>query len=308
MRNQSLNCLYLIVIVLLTSCNNKDVSLSNPIITQYYQTPSASPTGLDNIDITPIIQTSVITPNLTPQTLLLNDQQKVETYILLFSSCSLPCWWNSIPGITTTGYLKSIYRSYGLPLPEEIIKSSEDTRIWQVSELSTSGNRLIQQFFFSGNNVLVRIKIKIDNPKRQNVSPDYEYRRITESININSILKKYGKPQNVYLFTSPAAPEGGNVIPYVLLLDFSAGNFNVLFSGINIIQGDSFRICPQQAYIEINTWDSLSGITSNMTLWPGAVNDLHPMAQVSDFDINKFFEVFSNASNTECITTKSNIW
>jgi hypothetical protein len=200
-------------------------------------------------------------------------------------NCRLPCWWGITPGQTKQeeaaqmmGAFTTIDRSY-----DDVLNIKYNT-----SPGISSGFTL----FFS-NWIVWMIRIHPESTR-------YNFQ-------IDQLLKNYGKPNEVLIWTMASAPF--HPIPFVLVLDYTRYQFKAIFDLTVEKEGDFLRSCPTSVGPWLYMWDpndptSLNWIEENA--YGLDRTKLKQIEDVTDMNIEEFQSTFINPG--ACIMTHKDNW
>jgi len=199
--------------------------------------------------------------------------------------CHLPCWWGIIPGLTkekeATQFLESfttLGNSYG------------NSFTFEYSTLSgvSSGFTL-----FIRNSMVWLTRIHPESTR-------YNYQ-------VDQLLKNYGEPNEVLIWTMASAPF--QPIPFILVLDYHQYQFKAIFDLTVEKEGDFLKSCPKSVGPWLYIWD-LNDPTSLDWIEENAYGvdriDLKRIEDVTSMNIKDFKSTFINPG--ACITTPIVNW
>lgn len=125
------------------------------------------------------------------------------------------------------------------------------------------------------------------------------------------ILTKYGKPSEIFLDTTRLSGDPSNVFPFVIWVIYPDQGFLIRYEGDNTKVGDNIRICPLQSGIDIISWRTETStyerfIKGDMAM--GTSLGPQPLEEMTDFDVESFYERFKDAQFETCFDTPASLW
>jgi hypothetical protein len=224
--------------------------------------------------------------------------------------CKLPCWWGIIPGETKLSDAINMLATF---VPEVETNNLTYT--------DTSGRH-------DGIAAVVYYQPKTENFDVENpgffemfaeddiVNTTTIYKDLTSNFSLATILNNYGKPQDVYVNSLPASPT--NEVPFSVILYYPEqgilAEYYHLYGGAPIVN-DKVNICPQDYSPILKLWSPLSSLISetkrNSFLESEKQNfygQFRKLNDVSDMNIDIFYNTFRQDNANNCIVTSSDIW
>lgn len=289
-------------LVILYGCNGKlapmDFSTPStlsgtPVSTQMLETPS-----IPTLTFTPsptLTETSTPIPTLPPT----EAQAAIKDLLENNTGCQFPCWWGFTPGETTWQDVKKTVAPFALKIYEP--EPSDNSVQWA--------------------------EVKFLVPQEVKATPlDHVYRvqngRV-EAIEVNvgnlgwyglaELLGVYGKPFEVWIRTYNKARE--NDLPFETVLFYADRRMIMRFYSQGKQKGAIIQGCPQQRPVAMlffwsaeNNWDFLEASSQTQNIrsedwWPYL-----PLQEVTPMDVDEFYLVFSDPSNSKCIETSTGFW
>lgn len=261
--------------------------------------PTASLTPLPSK--TPTLTPTVL-PTLTPLPTILS-QQRGQTYSELMSSnggCVLPCWWGIELAATSINEVRQLYTSLGADISEQ--NNPNGISIFEATFLDPQieKNTQVRHMFITREDMLTEALIEIV------FDPNYQ---------ITSLLQQLGEPSDVWLWTIPELYEG--ILPVRFRLYFPEQGVFVLYSTGGMKIDNSVHVCFEDTggvillLWEPDIWDpdGTKGIVdrsneggSQFTL------EGFPIEEVSNWDVEAFYEILTDPAQSECLETPSNLW
>jgi hypothetical protein len=272
-------------------------------------TLTATTTLIPTFTLTPIPTASntprpTATPSLTPLPTLDPDAATTLVLELLDNNggCRLPCWWGATPGQTRWDDIGPFFRSFAL----DWFSSHDYLRAKSSYEVLYSFpgaiNDQLHIFFATDKGIFDQAWIYLGD---------------SQNYSLASILTTYGQPEEVWVTGKrPLSPDEELLNMNVLLL-YSQQGFAIAYSDEEFLDGENVYSC----FYEIQyprfpilwLWTPSSDVaTLNEARDKKYISDNYPyyvpLAEVTDYDVATFYEIFKNPTHTECLETPANRW
>lgn len=327
--------LCLITLFFLSSCTTPGQSLSTePAATTNPSSPVAqsgnTPTVRYTITSSPIPATP--TPSPTPitsepapsQTPLptLNATQRVETFRELLETnvgCRLPCWWGIIPGQSTWDEIQDQLSHLGwqdvarpldsgATMHDTHVSGGFDIKVEDFYHTGQSGEIFNTISFIERTSMIERIHIE----SLGYLNPPV-FNALWRGYMPREILRTYGEPDRVWLYTSPILI--GDRHGYDLWLIYDQLGFILKYVGLLQISGESFRICIS------NSGEQITTLKLHLQS-PEDATPLELMGNLTGFEDRgilsieaatkltkkEFYEMLTQSDESVCFDTPMSVW
>ncbi len=318
-RKKTLSVLLLLAVFLLAGgCNSSHDALSTqtvspsdtakPTLTATPQptfTPSLTTTPIPSLTSSP---TSSPTLTLVPTLVPYKIDSALQDLISTNGDCTLPCWWGITPGETTWAEAENFLLQY-----DQKMASTTPLKITIDDQNYIS---IIHSFTLKDNRVRVLFDI-LDGR-------DMAIIEIIDQTNsdlfiLENLLSVYGKPDEIFVKTMGAAP--ADTLPFYILLYYPDQYFSVAYSfsatrGLPTTPKSEVIVgCVERRETpRIWTWSPEEGKYTNgerVRQWAvgvGSPNTFKNLEEVTDVDIETFYETFKEPSGKSCIETPAKFW
>lgn len=273
---------------------------TNPPATE---TPSLSPSQAVTYTPTPLPPTSTFLPTLAVQ----NPESMALNLYATNGGCKLPCWWGIIPGETSWESARNFLEPFSLKINKYF--NERDKLNYYYSHFKVPENVNLSEDV----NIGFRVNdggfvdfITTANPWRIK-SPDYS---------LSYILSTYGIPSEVRFVATANSPHIGKPFYTYYLFYFDLGILTAS-SNVGYLTGDNIEICPQN-YSEtpiLLLWDKNLGYTFDYLNENRFIINTHfpkfnflDLEDISNFNVDHFYETFLVPGALECIETPLAIW
>jgi hypothetical protein len=276
-------------------------------------TPSLQPTATRTalpITVTPTISKKTVTMTLRPSFTPVNtriptlssEQQMTQVSDLLTNNggCKLPCWWGIVPGETSWETTESILAPLAIDRSGGKIREGDFGAYFNIKYLlnDPSWYDFIIVLSFK-DNVVSQIHVY--------------YTSGIKKYNISQLLKEYGKPDEVRLFTI----NGGNdprIAPgaSLFLFYYNQGFSVYYYSTEGTLKNDIIQACFQKSgYLDIwKPGDANTLLEYGKQIYRGDLEYLveyRLLEDVTELDMDSFYQIFTSSDNP-CLTTDQRIW
>jgi hypothetical protein len=218
--------------------------------------------------------------------------------------CKLPCIWDITPGDVSWSDIQAVF----IPL-KPVIKSTTPAVLTQGSATHIVNDSNFT-FEMAGTHDGVGVRLTtIDGI----VSIIFIGSESTgEIFRIQKLLSVYGKPQEVFIHANQFP---GNGLPFQLVLYYSADHFMVHYELTVPVRNGLLIGCPQIVSPSIFSWSSDENNfvdSTRIAQWVlggfSSSSDLKPLNQVSNMDLDTFYQVFKDPKNVRCIESPESNW
>jgi hypothetical protein len=216
----------------------------------------------------------------------------------------LPCWWDATPGETMWELTRQFLRSFSniTWIDPSVIPYDYDAIYGVEAYLKGAIYDRVLISYFINDEVIEHIEASLGD------SPNYS---------LSSILTTYGQPEEVWVTGKrPLSPDEELLNMNILLL-YSQQGFAIAYSDEEFLDGENVYSC----FYEIQyprfpilwLWTPSSDVaTLNVARVKKYISDNYPyyvpLAEVTDYDVATFYEIFKNPTHTECLETPANRW
>jgi len=264
--------------------------------------PSASHTKTSLPTATPSL-TPTFTPSATwtPLPTLLPTEAQALVLDLLQNNagCRLPCWWGFTPGKTTWEAARQFLASFA-------------TRIGQGGSGQVTENGVT----YHTTNYSVFYEV-LGEPERDETNYSLK-NEIIDVIQVGSggtvlsyqlhlVLAAYGMPTEILLKTYTNSPE--NYLPFRLVLFYPQQGILAYYEYEAHKIGDQMRSCPQPLGPRLWLWSPEQETIQIADVDPPDTNQpLRPLEEVTEMDLQTFYQTFKNPNSGVCLETPVELW
>jgi hypothetical protein len=282
---------------------------------------------------TPIpLSTNSLTFTIQPTFTSKVVEQMIMNLLKDNGACRLPCVWGFPLEETSPQFVPLFVERFGTNKGENKFEVSSRISIDSgviSSELWNQNTRVHIDFFYD----IVASKLERVGIHSQIISetgqgnsmqskPLYGDPFAKELLNyytLPQILKNYGKPTQVYLYTF-TDPEYENVskIPFSIVIYYQESGFLVEYVVPRENSGDIYVGCPSKwAFISIVAWNTgnnttlkeiTQGNTTGYVLDKNSVDNFKPIEEVTTMTLDTFYEKYHSPTNETCILTQRDFW
>lgn len=207
------------------------------------------------------------------------EPNDIDAFIdLMNSQCKLPCWGGIVPGKTSEVEAKHLLVSFGTII--------ESTSVY---------------FDYREKPAVLDLTFKDGLVSSLNLPPE-----LNESHKLKDLLSRYGIPKDVKIEVIPETAEGTSW--FFLAVFYPREGFFAIFSGEGKTVGSKVSACfeevsPELYLVEDNKY-SLEEIT--FFLGRSLRNILKPLDSLTELNINRFYDIFSQ-QKAQCLITIVNV-
>jgi hypothetical protein len=231
----------------------------------------------------------------------LTEDESVEAIRDLTSTnggCRLPCVWGFTPGVTTwseaEAFLLTLRPEIDIVGPDIITRNS----------ISYIANSYYVSYQIPEMPRRVGIRIGVLDGIVSDISAGYG-----KPLELDNILSEYGEPQEAYIDTLADFPGGD--MPFILTIYYPDQHFFAKYEVTARKQNGLLIGCLQGTSPYLFTWSQAESefVTTQRVLdWIGGATSTKPLEEVTDMDINSFYNIFKNPTNSTCIETSEEYW
>lgn len=240
-------------------------------------------------------QNSTLVPTISPQEI----EFLIRELLVENKGCKLPCWWGSMPGITswesTKLFLMPFVSKIGQGETFAVIENG-------IGSVATSYG---VHFNHPDNDKegLLDYSVKdgvIDFIWVHSIGTELSYQ-------IHQLLSEYGKPEEVLLEIDPYAP--ARVPIYHLVLFYQKAGIMALYEGEAEKINTDYELCLNKTGPELWLWPPGNSVDlrKNQSLDSELVDYLKPIGEATEFSIENFYSTFSK-DETSCLLTPASLW
>jgi hypothetical protein len=231
------------------------------------------------------------------------------------AGCALPCWWSIVPGATSKMEVVQFLDSFVMESWKNKAEISEQGDVifsygaaYSVNPGSESARNTYDEIYGVSNLGSIGLEIRNDVVDAISIAPFGN----EISYQLHQLLSDFGKPDQVYISTYSSSPDG--VLPFNLVLHFvDDGILAYFYDWSAEMKSNSIVWCPSSIGPELFLWspddknlnfDEIQQLTVNAD----STSPLRELKEVSDFDIDVFFETFRMQGDGRCLITSAELW
>ncbi len=295
--------LLILLLSTLVACQSESNS-HTPIITPNETTmPTVTgvPTATDSIlTATSTTNTPLTTPSPSPVPTLSLREKEVAILELYQTNanCEYPCWWGIVPGETDWQTAKHFLSTIATMITTGTQSESDPVFVVEVDipvpeYIDETGN-LRHQFVVRDG---IIVKIRLDGPWG------------TTKINtVSEILNNYGLPTEIWLNTW-GYTFGNNYYPFSVALFYPELGILVRYSDEHAKLVDGYVTgCPQNNSGTLWLWAPERELTFIESLGKQRGQHHKPLEEVSEMDIETFYQTYLDPDTETCIETPAELW
>lgn len=269
-------------------------------------TPTASRTPKIILSDTPTPSSTSATTTPHPLFTLSPEQaeEKIQELMKTNGNCLLPCWWGITPGVTQFSEATLQLDAFLSLLASDFPTNNEYGGIhYSYPDMGPFDGAFGTLYMLSKGNIVVSIVLD-------------GYDTIAQYYGIQSMLKNYGPPDNILIYTlKDSYGEGG--LPFVITLDYSSRGILVYYkgNGLPIYETESIQLCYNRTLIppKLILWDPAfenpigdQGLDYVYTIWP----KMKSLENATDIGNEDFYRRFteSNLGQSICLNTPASLW
>jgi hypothetical protein len=228
------------------------------------------------------------------------------------SICKFPCWAGIVPGKTNWDAAVFALRpmqsvaKLEILTDEESIYGKANAIFWYLY----GGEFRVDGTFLTGSNVsLTRMSIEsFSEPTATNPSHSLSLPR---RFNMQSVLKEYGVPSMVFIYTFIHDQPGP--LPFKVLLVYPENHFHIKYHRDAKLSGNTVMACDSDFYLEVTVVDDRDKLVSADIIAKTpetkslGIENWKPVEQVLMITPEKFYEIYST-SDPGCMIFPTNNW
>lgn len=281
--------------------------LANTVTPRPTQTPTlVSPTAT---------ATATISPTVSPAEIL--NLMKTN------GGCELPCWWGILPGKTTIETTKSFTTRFGNLAIHALRQETGNFRIWVPDGEVQPNIDVIYGPLQGEQTEWLRVRLGLDYKNDvgeyaiRDIRGDPQYLDYFPAYTIAALLTTYGKP-NTILLNGDMVNEPGLSWVYALTLVYpTQGIWVEYFGSMDSMGGEQhFSLCPLQASVSLSLWqpgqynslEEMLAASMPMGGWGQGLGELTTLEEKTELTVDKFYEVFKDASYSTCFESPMERW
>lgn len=272
-------------------------SVSSPTKTKR---PSSTPTA------NPPTETPTMTANPDPTWTALPTlaRSKAREFVVDLmetnAGCSLPCWWGIVPGETNWQSAYHFFQAFATEIKNEFGESFFDTG----DSFTHSEYYIHYEIPGIKRGGVTRLSI------RDGIVTGIQTGPFTTigNLQLNRVLSVYGKPDEVYMSSSPDT--GPVTIPFRLFLHYANERVAILYEFEKSFEGEKVRACPEASapWIRIGFdggyWTEET--IKEAILGPLSRQKLLSIDEATNYDIINFTKTFLDQNS--CFESPSSLW
>ena len=291
----------LIISFALAGCQEVSATPSpQPTATRTAIPATATPTMPKKI-VTVTLRTT-FTPSKTPAPTLSSEQisTQISDYLQNNGGCDLPCWWGIVPGETSWETAESILA----PIASNRFgwKTGKDFEAAFYFQYIPNADQPGLYDLWVNLQIKENVIALISIGNIENLSMYY----------ISELLKTYGKPDEVWMFTSNGDNNPQFTDPFVdILLFYYKQGFMAYYSNYGTLTNDIIHVCFQESgFMDLWRPGDVNTITDYGILFEVAtdlVTIRRPLDEVTELNMDRFFNIFTSNDNP-CLEIDQKIW
>jgi hypothetical protein len=296
----------LLIYILLASCNSQATKTPDSEISSASSAPSktpisipVSPTSLLEIS-SPTSASTSVPPTLTPLPPIPTEEFRAYVSDLLKTNggCRFPCLWGIVPGETTwpEAYQFLATFSFVSQTPEyktgyAMAKFDSPIEVDYIGSLTYS--------FQVIDGIVESIEF-------------YNWPELYSWHSLPNVLNEYGPPDDVALYTEGKQINGSRIA--MLVLFYKDQSFMIDYVSFRDLKavGDKVLFCPEGDYSFMYLWSNNLKYSFDEALSifiePSTSVTPQSLLEVSDMDIQTFYQSFQNPNSDACIETNLEAW
>ncbi len=284
-----------------------------PIATEHPNLPSTATSTL--------IPTHIAIATRTPLPTLSAGDANARVIELLKTNagCTLPCWWGIMPGFTSTDEVVSIFEPFSSAVTSDAEYGFAVGNGFFSMKPRTSGIRVGIQYLTKDKIVsMIYINTEMANDIYNKIYDDPFYFEIMSAYTLETMLTKYGKPNQIFIrsFSDLA----GEFNPTQILLYYPDKGIVAQYFSPNglLIENDAFILptCPATSHISLRLFDPNSKLSLSEIL---RLNDsfakYKDISEATNMTLDTFYETYKEYDETtlqsDCpavLKTPEDIW
>ena len=309
---------FLFTVMFLVSCSTSNQS---PIDTSTRISALAStaigtvaPPTLTSIPASTVTVTPL--PSWTPLPTLVDEDSFLDFISFTKNSCKFPCWAGIHPSETDWDKALVALRpmesmaKFETYIGVEGLFGKENVVTWYLSGNEFTVNGDIGAIVANRNRVNL-IHINVVGSSKPSADHPSESFPLPQSLNLQSVLKEYGVPAMVFLYTFIHDEPGP--LPFSVLLVYPENQFYIIYQRNAKLSGNTVAACGPEFYLELGVVDNKDKLLSADTIAHNpettdiGIENWKPVQQVLSLSPEKFHAIYS-ASMTECMSFSSDLW
>jgi hypothetical protein len=230
------------------------------------------------------------------------SREVIEKLLVDNGGCRLPCWWGIVPGETKWQNANQFFESLSCSIQKRNDKYlfpqniTETSRYYNIYGVECANNYAA---IWERDELIKAISLSGDNESK--------------IFYLHQILTNYSQPDKVFLYTQSNVPE--NIYPFYLVLFYSDQRMLLIYDYYAQKRGEVMQVCPQLINPWVNTWAvdiswadvDIDRKTLGLDI-TGGYSRLKSLEEVTDMNIELFYQTFRKADNTKCINTSVEYW
>ena len=277
------------------------------------RTTQPSPTRISTLTntVTPVPST---TPTAGPTMradeaiLFIKEQQK------LGEDCNPLCWWDIQPGVTSFDDISPSLLMKGM-VPQKYYNTyyfllriqESDARIayGQTYILGNQKRSMVVEAINIGASMVKSGSLNYKDPRFYNLFENYK---------LGVMLLTFGRPEEILLFTTQIAGEGGK-LPFRIIINYYSKGISILYDGFVQVNDEQYLMCPNQTSFNLFIWSpNLSDPNivgkSRSDLFISQQDLIHykELEVATSLSVDEFMEQYTTPGGNQCLSTPVSIW
>jgi hypothetical protein len=209
--------------------------------------------------------------------------------------CQLPCWWGITPGSTNWDEAELFLRQFDQPI--------DLTRTAAGNPYAHIGIPVSRDLSSLG---LIGIELSVRDGKVDQIFVgDLDW----SGFQLADLLKTLGPPGEVWISTTNW--KGSNIIPFFLVLYYPERGLLARYADLVSVEGSKITGCLRFG-LDLYLWspDRMEAFQeASLKLQAGLdPAGYRPLSEVTAFDVQRFYERYSNPNQAPCIETPARFW
>jgi hypothetical protein len=290
--------------VLMVSCNDSSQPTQSSTTTPFAKPPTVTP-----------IPSATLYPILNSE----NANELVFQLLKDNSNCHLSCWWGIIPTTTTSQDAISFLNSFSSIASRNSLENEHGSMRLQIPNGRGFLSPFVEYDSIDGivDSLVVGISqlAKNENGGYEEVHDDPAFATAVQLFMLPEILKFYGQPKEVLISTYSLQPLRWPVLFDIQLFYPEHGFLIVYHSVMEFSRNGFIKGCPSTGNISIGLWkpekylsmnDLPENIRNNISSF--SLSSYLQIDEVTNMNIQDFYDTFKDDNGTLCLETPSNIW
>jgi hypothetical protein len=271
-----------------------------------------------------------------------NSRQAVYEFVQANGGCELPCLFGLAAGRSTKTDVRNLMRFFASGASSEVDETDSlevHNHLDSVTRRGSSGSsvtfwhdRIRAQlnigYLYGSDGKIEQMVLSSEswqhsgqgrNESARILYDDRSYADLLRLYSLDRILSTFGAPREIIVHPfpdDPGHPSPPAQYPFSFVLYYPERGFLMEYSSARGEQSGFYIGCPTASHIAVSTWaptgplsiDEAVRYFSNLYgVNPSTVGSFRPIADVTDFDVNSFYQTFKVPTD-KCIETPRQLW